>query len=87
MKMWTEKKLAALILRLIDAQDRCAIHNTILDKVFDRRPDRLDELKPLFDPYQERLKAFCNRYHLVVVPGNPPGRTIFTAQPESETVA
>jgi hypothetical protein len=76
----TEKKLARIILTLIEAHGKCWISDQILADVFDLRTDRSDGLKPLFEPGQEALASFCRRYWLKMEPGHIPGRTIFVKQ-------
>jgi hypothetical protein len=85
MKM-TEKKLADMILRLIDAQGKCVISDDLLREALDRRSDASAELKPLIAPYDEQLAKFCSRNRLTAVPGPVRGRTVF-ARSESATVA
>jgi hypothetical protein len=77
MKQTTETQLAKMILLTISTAGKCVIDHRLLDEVFDQRSDQPNKLKPLFDPSRERLATFCNRYQLVIVPGNVHGRTIF----------
>jgi hypothetical protein len=74
----TEQRLATMILSLIKSQGKCLISDHILDELFDLRSERLEALKLLFDPTQERLAAFCTRHGLKMEQSNLRGRTIFT---------
>jgi hypothetical protein len=88
MKSMTERQLVKMILSLIEAQGRCLINDQLLSEVLDLRPDlSINKIKPLVDPFQERLAAFCIRYQLRIEPSTINGRTLFVAQSESETIA
>jgi hypothetical protein len=79
MTKMTEKKLARMIFSWIGTSDKCLVSDRILAEVFGQ-PDRFDALKPLVDPFQEKLAAFCTRHELVILPGKDRGRTVFTVR-------